>query len=243
MTRRSLRVLFLLSLLVSPACDPESSDKKGVEARTPAPTEGVPRKPENTIRSPVVTGRFASVSLDLIDDKIYGWVWNGKGEFYLKIESSLDPDAAVLLPVNVGRWSGARSSVHRTALPFRGEQETLKFELLHHRKFTPESRQKILIACEAGGALVWTAGQLLVLKNPSLTAWQKGTDSLSAFARATGEVVLDQFDKQQFSGIGTNKYLVGKVPVLDERSANPVYVLDNYYDTRRLEIRVYFPKE
>ena len=72
--------------------------------------------------------RTANVQVTVLDASTNRWWYNE--ELYLKVESSLEPGVAILLPVTVGACRGQERVSHKTPFVLRppGKGETLHLE-------------------------------------------------------------------------------------------------------------------
>ena len=108
--------------------------------------------------------RFANVAVDVIDPGL-GWIFDA--QLYLRIQSSLDPQVEVLLPITVGPNKGKKEVIHQTPFALRpGEKETLLLEWLDDQSLNDEQRKMVVNAIEGGCLIVVLGGQIYVTKKP-----------------------------------------------------------------------------
>src|SRR5262245_51681507 len=89
--------------------------------------------------------RVATVAVKVLDESTNRWFTSS--ELYLKVESSLEPGVAQLLPINVGCFRGQQQVVHETRFYLQpGKDETLLLEWLDDQTMTADQRAAIAAA-------------------------------------------------------------------------------------------------
>jgi hypothetical protein len=178
--------------------------------------------------------RMAVAAITVIDPTTDRWFTTAR--LYLKIESSLEPGLAQLIPVTVGRYSGESRLIHPTLFRLRpGERETLTLEWLDDRTLTSDQRAVLVAAIEAGGCLFLEGAQLLVTKRPVVGV----SGPLRPLLRGCGEVVVGEAGSRQFQSFGKADFHVPDDPPTTFQAANVTTVTD--LTRARAEIRFYYP--
>lgn len=182
--------------------------------------------------------RTAYAHVTVLDPKTNRW-WN-ESQLYLKVESSLEPGTAVLLPINVGANYGLERTSHKTPFVMRpGRGETLHLEWLDDQTLTSEQRQQMLDTFEAGGYVVAVGGQLILLANGMPTGGLEVPKALGQIAKSSGKLLVGNADVKSFKTFGKADYHVPDQPPDSFRDVNPTLIVAG--QNAKAEVRFYYP--
>ena len=186
-------------------------------------------------KPPPAPPRFANVAVDTINPGI-GWFIDA--QLYLRIQSSLNPQVEVLLPITVGPNKGKKEVIHQTLFALRpGEKETLLLEWLDDQSLTGEQRKMVLNAIEGGCLIVVLGGQIYVTKKPPDPNIAIAVGQL---VRENCTPLVGKADIKEFKGLGMTRYQVPDDPPFVFRDINPIAIL--HQKRAQAEIRIYYPK-
>jgi hypothetical protein len=164
----------------------------------------------------------------------------GKAELYLKVESSLYPDYAVLYPINVGKTSGQKSKILRTPFLHQGKtDEIFIFEILDEDDFSSEEEEAIQGIVESGANLLWHGGQLYAMTNGVVLPPAAQSDFVK-ISTLTSSLILESLAQHAFDSCGIAVYKSFPNPKINLRDANTLTVIDED-DDAIAEIHVYYP--
>jgi hypothetical protein len=221
--------------------------KEALRGQRPAPASGVI---QTSVLHPVFStpvsfgeGRWPAIQIDILDA---AESWFGDAELYLSVQSSRFPnETRVLLPVNVGKFSGCRSRF--VELPFEIEPgDVLIFDLLDDDELSAEEEKLVLEASRHLAFCIWKASEvyagsdswlapLALIKNAS-------EDKVSQVSAFLGKALLNSLKLNQFDNYGTAKYIVPKGMPDQPNAANALTILDDS-KYARVELRIYGAKK
>jgi hypothetical protein len=183
--------------------------------------------------------RTAYVQIKVLDARTNRWWYNT--ELYLKVESSLEPGVAVLLPVTVGTFRGQEQVSHKTPFVLRppGSRETLHLEWLDDQTLNATQRKAILEVLQAGGYVVAVGGQIYLLSKGVPTGGPEVPAALERLARSSGKLLLGDPDVRSFKSFGKADYHVPDDPPATYQAANPVDL--RVGAKAKAEARFYYP--
>ena len=158
-------------------------------------------------------------------------------ELYLAVQSSRFPaETWVLLPINVGDFSGCR--LRYVQLPFEVEPgDNVVFNLLDDDNLSDAEEKAILKGCRAAGYCISVAGQIYCPKASAIITPLSATS-----ADILGTAILTDCTQHKFDNYGTAEYIVPKSMPSEPQQANKLSVLDgsNY---ARVALRIYAPPQ
>lgn len=223
--KRHTAVIVMLLLVAASGCNRNSSPP------TPAPPRSHP------IFQTQLTGSSANrpaVLVDVLDDS-RGWFRTAK--LYLTVQSSAFPEGTwVILPVNVGDFSGCRARF--VQLPFEVHAgDNLVFNLLDDRRLTVAQEERIIKACRLAGYCIAIAGTVYSPEIGPLVA-----PTVTDAATLLGDAIVEELSIQNFRNMGTAEFIAPLQLPGRPHEANRLTLLDdsNY---ARVHLRIYGPQQ
>lgn len=184
-----------------------------------------------------LTGSSANrpaVRVDVLDDSRS---WFRTAKLYLAVQSSAFPQNTwVILPVNVGDFSGCRARF--VQLPFEVQSgDNLVFNLLDDRRLTTAQEERIIKACQLAGYCIMIAGSVYAPNVAPLVA-----PVVEDAATILGEAIVEELSMQNFRNMGTAEYIAPAQLPGQPHEANRLTLLDdsNY---ARVQLRIYGPQQ
>lgn len=173
-----------------------------------------------------------AVMVEILDDSESYFT---TAELYLAVQSSRFPATTqVLLPINVGEFSGFRSRF--VQLPFEVEpSDILAFNLLDDDRLTKEEEKTLLKGCQGAGYCVVVAGCVYCPEAAALIQ-----PVATTAAEILGEVIIQDCASHKFDNFGIAEYIVPSQIPYEPQQANKLAVLDSG-NTARVVLRLYSP--
>jgi hypothetical protein len=202
-----LKLLALGLIIALASCASEKPVHKEITKGTPPP----PPKP-----------KYAVLSYEMVDwsecNNDITSMFND-GEFFLTIESSLNPSEKVILPINISGNLKKTSGFIQTPLKLQSDKkETLYIDLLDEDNTNPQVAELIKKAEQVGGMIIFKDKRLWLFKNLVEYVANKPWDKL------LNENVLSLEGCQP---CGSVKYVTPSNPPLSERDAKYMEIRDN----------------
>lgn len=173
---------------------------------------------------------YPAIQVDLLD-AIETWPFT-TAELYLSLQSSRFPDQTlVLLPINVGDFSGVASRF--VILPFEaipGDEWTIN--LLDDDHLSDEEEKTVLACSRLAGMCVWHGIHVY----PVRVDESNDADGFTQQTELVGRAIAQSSEK--FDNYGTAKFVVPKSLPHNARDANVLTILDG--TKARANIRVFF---
>jgi len=187
--------------------------------------------------NPTNTTSTAVIKIHILDDAESMF---GKAELYLKVQSSLYPDYAVLYAINVGKTSGQKSKILRTPFLHQGKtDESFIFEILDEDNLSSEEEDAIQGIVESGANLLWHGGKLYAMTMGVVLPPAAQSD-LVKISTLTSSVILESLAQHTFDSYGIVEYKSFPNPKNNLRDVNALTVIDED-DDAIAEIHVYYP--
>ena len=191
-------------------------------------------KGESRERIAATLPRTANAAVTILDESTDRWF--SRANLYLKVESTLEPGVAILLPINVKRFDGEARIVHRTPFTLRPNAgETLLLEWLDDQSLTSTEREKLVAAWETGGWVVAIGGQILLVKR----ADPLFVTTMGKLAREAGELLINEPGARNFKSFGKADYHVPVSPPATFRDANSLVLV--HARAAKAEVRFFYP--
>jgi hypothetical protein len=177
--------------------------------------------------------RPATVAITVLDPGTDRWFTTA--QLYLKIESSLEPGVAQLLPVNIGSFNGRNEVIHETCFSHqRGRRETLVLEWLDDQTMSSDQRTAVLNLINDGGTILTDLARIWLLRRGVYNRRLGLKDAINTFGAA-----IVGADVRQFKSFGRAEYNVPDVPPTSYQESNAITVL-HQQTKAKAELRFYY---
>jgi hypothetical protein len=236
-SRRWLVILFaVIGIVTIVLCLRCSSDRTGNSPLTEMIEAVLPSAPHPVFGTNVTgkSSRRPAIQVDIHDatERVFF-----TAELYLTVQNSRFPgDTLVVLPLNVGGFSGCNSRF--VQLPFEVMPgDKLLFNLLDDESLTSDQERQVVDACRSLGCCILRGTAIYRPEVAYVVA--PGVRSASEIL---GTAVITEFAIHNFKNYGTAEYIVPATLPSTPQEANKLTVLDGSRYAR-VDLRLYGPPE